>query len=213
MCISLKFTFLCIEEKSFPGKCFLVRSLVVRRKMFSVPGSRCLTSFLWYMFITRQFPCIFCHLQSNCNTTVFIWKIHFLCRKTSSHPPPARLQSFITISISFLIASTRNSFISVSPHISFRPTHMWLNSTSFVSIYFRHFELDGSIERREAKRVDKRRDEILIKKMGRKSLLAVSGLFHPGLISIAGGVTWELCTNWVGTSVIVACYRGALWLN
>lgn len=42
------------------------------------------------------------------------------------------------------------------------------------------------------RRVDKRRDEILIKKMGRKSLFAVSGLFHPGLISIAGGVTREL---------------------
>lgn len=197
MCISLKFTFLCIEKKSFPGKCFLVRSFAVRRKMFSVPGSRCFTSFLWDMFITRQFPCIFCHLQpkrgeSRCKTSEFIWKIHFLCRKTSSHANPARsrLQSFITISISFLIASTREIPLFPFPRTSLSDRLICdLIRLLLCQFIFVTSSSMAPLKEESKRRVDKRRDEILIKKMGRKSLFAVSGLFHPGLISIAGGVT------------------------
>lgn len=67
--------------------------------------------------------------------------------------------SLITILISFLIALTRNFFYFRFPaHLSL---HMWLNPSSFVSIYFRHSQADDdSVVRR--RKDSTRRDDILI---------------------------------------------------
>lgn len=153
----LEIYFSCIEKKKvFPGKYFLERSFVVRGKMFWVPGSwqQVLYEFFMrhvhYTTVSLHFlPLTGERSEFRCNASEFNWKIHFLCRKTSSRTDFNHSSRF-----QYLFSSHRQEeflYFRLPAHLVLRPTHMWLNSTSFVSIYFRHFELD-SIEQKESKK-------------------------------------------------------------
>lgn len=123
------------RRKFFAAKscqtCFFLCKLrsqhVVCRSGSDSPDSRCPTSFLWRMFITRSFLvkiANFCGFFRFLCSSWFTSQLDSLRRRRKKKKKlPLR---FITILISFLSGIDKKIFISASSSISF---HVWLHSS------------------------------------------------------------------------------------
>lgn len=126
--------------------CKLRSQHVVCRSGSDSSDSRCLTSFLWRMFITRSF---LVKIANFCGHFCFLCSSWFTSQLDSlRRRRKKKLQlRFITILISFHWHWQKNLYFRFLEHFVSCVTSFEPDSSSFVSIYFHHSQADGSIVR------------------------------------------------------------------